>query len=50
MLYKECTSPALMKILNVANFVNKCKHSLLQYCNFEFECKHDHKETPMVRN
>lgn len=27
-LYQECTSPELMKIHNVANFVNKCKHAL----------------------
>lgn len=40
MLYKECASPALMKIHNVANFVNKCKHSLFH------ECQYDHRETP----
>lgn len=34
MLFQECTSPALMKIHHVASFVNKCKDSLLQYCNF----------------
>lgn len=32
-LYKECTSPALMKIPNVANFVNKCEYSVLQHCD-----------------
>lgn len=39
-LYKECTSPALMKIRNVANFVNKCKHPLLQLLWFcqEYSC------------
>lgn len=26
-LYQECTSPELMKIHNVANFVKKCKHT-----------------------
>lgn len=34
MLYQECASPALMKIHNVANFVNKCKRSPLQCCTF----------------
>lgn len=27
LLYQECTSPDLMKIHHVANFVNKCKHT-----------------------
>lgn len=28
-LYQECTSPELMKIHHVANFVSKCKHIFL---------------------
>ena len=28
-LYQECTSPHLMKMQHVANFVHKCKHNLI---------------------
>lgn len=27
LLYQECSSPELMKIHHVANFVNKCKYA-----------------------
>lgn len=31
LLYQECSSPDLMKIEYVANFVNKCKHLICIY-------------------